>query len=184
MDLSDLKDCVERHHSESYVWALCCCSHNPTEAEEVLQIVYVKLLDGRARFRGESSFRTWLFSVIRKTAQEERRRALLRSMALLRLAAVTSAARTSHPDDTVYRSETGALFRKALSSLARRQREVIELVFYHELTLAEAAAVMGVSIGAARRHYDRAKKQFRRILEDLNCHDVEWRREDSARVIP
>lgn len=187
MNLSELKSSLEQHHNASYGWALCCCGHNPTEAEDVLQIVYVKLLEGKARFRSESSFKTWLFSVIRKTAQEERRRGLLRSLGLLRMAATTSvthATRTAHPDDRVYRSETGRLLRRALDVLPRRQCEVLELVFYHDLTLAEAASVMTVSIGSARRHYDRGKKRLRQALEDLNCYDVEWRRKDSARVVP
>ena len=36
------------------------------EAEEVLQTVYLKIFEGNARFRGESSLKTWLFAVIRK----------------------------------------------------------------------------------------------------------------------
>lgn len=184
MESSELTACLEEHYSASYGWALSCCRHNRVEAEEVLQIVYVKLLEGKARFRGKSSFRTWLFSVIRKTAQEERRRALVRSFASLRLAAVRQARTVSNPDDSVYYSETSKLFRKALAALPRRQREVLQLVFYHDLTLAEAASVMGVSLGAARKHYDRGKTRLREALEELNPNEVQWRREDSARVVP
>src|SRR5687767_2175214 len=69
---------LEKHHREGYVWALNCCRQNHATAEEVLQKVYVKILAGRARFRGEASFKTWFLTLIRNTAvdhwREENRR--------------------------------------------------------------------------------------------------------------
>src|SRR5215471_17835489 len=82
MEIAELKAELERLHSASFGWALSCCRRDRTEAEEVLQTVYLKILEGKARFRGEASLKTWLFAVIRKTAATEYRRRLLRSLRL------------------------------------------------------------------------------------------------------
>jgi RNA polymerase sigma-70 factor (ECF subfamily) len=77
---SDLKAELERLHEASFGWALHCCRRNHAQAEEVLQTVYLKILQGKACYRGESSVKTWLFAVIRKTASSERRRHLLHAL--------------------------------------------------------------------------------------------------------
>src|ERR1700680_2159244 len=82
LDDYGLRNALEGHHFESYGWALSCCQRRRDEAENVLQLVYVKILSGKAVFDGKSSFKTWLFAVIRKTAAHEYRMELLRRLRL------------------------------------------------------------------------------------------------------
>ena len=126
MQESGLWEQVEELHQMSYGWALSCCSHNPTEAEDILQTAYLKILDGRARFDGRATLKTWLFSVIRLTAVGERRCSWLRRLRLEgfgreRAAEVAQAPR----GEALEQAERMKLLREALSKLPSRQREVL-----------------------------------------------------------
>ena len=139
-------------HPASFAWALACCGYDRAEAEDVLQTAYLKLIDGRATFDGRSSLRTFLFAVIRNTAADARRRKFL-----VRL---FSPSPSPPPDASADRARIIA----ALQKLSPRQREVLELVFYHDHSVEEAAGVMGVSVGSARQHYDRGKTRLAELL--------------------
>ncbi len=172
MDSFELRANLEKYHSESFGWALSCCARNRAEAEGVLQAVYLKVLEGKARFEGKAAFKTWLFAVIRRTAADERRRHWLRGFGLLKyIDRSESASGIETPDEAVFRSEVQQSFRRALAELPARQREVLHLVFYHDLTLAEAAEVMGVSLGSARTHYDRGKQRLRHLMKGVKSGD-------------
>ncbi len=165
MDESDLRALLERHHDACHGWALHCCARRPADAEEVLQDAYLKVLGGRAVFEGRSTFQTWIFGVIRRTAAEHRRRGWRRLTGVaryLRLAPPEPAAPA--PDIFVRRGRLQQAFQEALSSLPERQREVLHLVFYQDMTVQEAADVMGITVGSARQHYDRGKRKLREQL--------------------
>jgi RNA polymerase sigma-70 factor (ECF subfamily) len=186
MDDSELRAELERHHCESYGWALGCCSRDPVEAESVLQAVYLKVLEGKARFDGKAAFKTWLFAVIRKTAADERRKNFLRRFHLSqRELPELVAAQAESLDETIYRSEVRLAFRRALADLPKRQREVLQLVFYHDLSVAEAAGVMGVSLGSARTHYERGKKRLRQLMEAMKvCDESRAGRKNNPGTVP
>ncbi len=148
-------------HEASFGWARSCCDGDPDDAADVLQSAYVKVLSGDARFGGRSTFKTWLFGVIRLTALEARRRGA-RDFSLA--ARHEPATDPRPPDASLLEEEERRSLRRALALLPQRQQEVLQLVFYHELSIAEAAQVMEVSVGSARTHYERGKKRMRQLL--------------------
>jgi RNA polymerase sigma-70 factor (ECF subfamily) len=175
---------LEACHTSAYLWALACANRDPVEAEEVLQTVYVKVLEGKARFRGESSFRTWLFALIRLTAADRRRRHVLGRLFAARLAERHVDPAPEAPEERVFRAQTREAFLRALGVLPRRQREALELVFYHDMSVEEAAAVMRVTVGAARQHYERGKRRLRQVLEDVEVQYVSgWRTREDPRGV-
>ena len=147
-------------HEAGFAWALGCCRGDREEAEDVLQEAYLKILDGRARFAGASAFKTFLFGVIRRTSFEHRRRSWLRG---LRLASWSRSA-VAAPAAPAGIEESHSRLTETLEKLAARQREVLDLVFGHDMTIAEAAQALGISVGSARVHYERGKKNLRRTL--------------------
>ena len=155
---------LEALHASSYGWALACCGRNRDDASDALQETYAKVLSGRAVFGAQSSFKTWLFGVIRLTALEQRRKRLFRPHFVLVREGEAEADAPAPSGPRVDRQTAEALAR-ALRRLPARQREVLHLVFYEELSIAEAAAVMGVALGTARLHYERGKASLLAILK-------------------
>ncbi len=164
---ADLTAELEQLHAAAFGWALSCCGWNRSAAEDVLQASYLKLFDGRARFDGRSSFRTFVFGVIARTAREARRRAALRRWLPLASLVLGTEPMDGRPDPAtaLARADETARLARALGRLSARQREVLHLVFYEDLTIAEAAAVVGVSLGTARTHYERGKAALKKLLE-------------------
>jgi RNA polymerase sigma-70 factor, ECF subfamily len=156
---------LERLHEESYGWALSCTSGDTARAEDVLQTTYVRVISGRAVYGERSSFRTWLFGVIRRVALEEGRRVRVERMrtVLLEDPMVQDVAdERTRPDEV----ESAYALGRALEQLPERQREVLHLVFYQDMSISDAANVMEISVGSARTHYERGKARLRAVLTE------------------
>jgi RNA polymerase sigma factor (sigma-70 family) len=160
MHEGNIKIQLEHHHKECYGWALHCCNQDKEMAYDVVQASYLKMLERQNTFRRKSAFQTWAFSVIRNTAFDALRKRKRETMFF------QSVENGSLPD-TGYDAEVEnefdnklekLFFAKALGQLSERQRQIMQLVFYHDLSLNESAAVLRISSGSVRKHYDRAKK--------------------------
>ena len=158
---ADLEATLAALHEASFGWARSCCNGDADEGADVLQTCYTKLVTGQAVYSGRSSFRTWLFGVIRFTALEVRRK---RARDLVIPGWLDAPESPTHGEALLIEAEETEELRRALDHLPDRQREVMHLVFYQGLSVAEAADVMELSIGSARVHYDRAKKRLRTLL--------------------
>ena len=164
MTHADLAAQLEGLHPQCVRWALACCG-NREDAEDVLHDTYVGVLDNRLRFNGASSFRTWIFGVIRHKARALARRERLRAwLGIVNAARVDGPAAEPLPDADAIAADRRVRTRRALDALPARQREVLLLVFYHDLTVEQAAEVMRVSVGSARTHYARGKARMAVLL--------------------
>jgi RNA polymerase sigma-70 factor (ECF subfamily) len=161
---------LARAHRQAFAWAVRCCQGDKGEAEDVLHTAYCKVLDGKAQWKRESSFSTWLFGVIRRTAQEQARWRWLSVARLERWWHDAAQDGKWQDGETAQGTDAGdervAGLTAALPQLSPRQQEVLHLVFYQELTIQEAADVLGLPVGTARTHYERGKARLRRLLLD------------------
>lgn len=153
------RSALEAIHGQVFGWALSRCDFDHATAEDLMQQAYVELLSGNARFDNKSSLKTFVFSVVQNLANSRFRRLATRLRLVRQYLPAEEATTDIEPvaDSGVWR---------AVRALPARQRDIIELVFCRELTVEEAARVMGVSTGTGRVHYDRAKKALRARLVD------------------
>ena len=170
-----LLDILKGQHDDNYGWALACCAWQRSQAEDVLQEAYLRVLDGRARYSGRSAERTWFFGVIKRVAAEQRRGSTRRFILNLRLAREEQpdpGAAANDVDHSLYRDQSARQLQRCLMQLAQRQREVLHLVFYGEMTIEDAALTLGVSLGSARTHYQRGKERLAQLLAKENEHEA------------
>ena len=147
---------LEAIHSQVFGWALSRSNFQQAIAEDLVQQAYVELLTGKARFDGESSLKTFMFSVVQNLARNRYRRIASR-MRLLKTAGEEFGTVVVQP---VEPGESSGVW-EAVRELPRRLRDVVELMFCRDMTIEEASRVMGVSTGTGRVHYDRAKKALK-----------------------
>ena len=155
------RSALEAIHGQVFGWALSRCDYDRAAAEDLMQQTYVELLSGRARFGGRSSLKTFVFSVVQNLARSRYRRMATR----LRL--IRAHAAEQQEVGALAEPDNNSDVWSAVKELPARQRDVIELVFCRELTIEQASAVMGVTVGTGRVHYDRAKKTLRSRLHNL-----------------
>lgn len=162
------RQALEALHGQLYGWALSRCNYDDDTAGDLMQQAYVEILSGRARFERKSTLKTFVFGIVQNLARGRFRRRANR----LRLldAYAEEQQLLPHHDDERDEASSRAVWR-AVAALPQRQRDITELVFVRDLTIEEAARIMGVSLGTARVHYERAKKSLAGRLAALELQE-------------
>ena len=132
-------------------------------AEEVVQDTFVRAFASLESFRGDSSLRTWLFTIARRLVVD-RRRAFRRRREVGDLDEVDAATEYTALDGLIA-SEAKRKVWGAVGKLSPTQREVFLLRVNEGLSYKEIAEVAGTTEGAARVHYHNA---LRTVKENLN----------------
>ena len=164
MDSDQIRSELERLHAPAFGWAMVCCRRDRDLAIETLQQTYCRILSRKTTFRGQSEFSTWLFGVIKMIALEQSRVRQSRPLACKRTEPLVDTSSRGSIQATMEQEELADELNAALEKLSNRQREVLHLTFYQELTIEQAAKCMGISVGSARQHYQRGKIRLKKML--------------------
>jgi RNA polymerase sigma-70 factor (ECF subfamily) len=139
--------------SQPEVWRLCAHLVDHGSADDLTQDVYVRALPALARFRGDSSARTWLLSIAHRTCADalrrrSRRRAILGRMSI-------------RPSDLVVADPAGDLdLTLLLGMLDTDRRAAFVLTQVLGLGYREAAEVCDVPVGTIRSRVARARAEL------------------------
>ena len=161
------------HHEQLIQWALRCTRGDRPLSEELVSDLYVMMLQGKANHVAPDKRHVWAMSVLTRLAQTCLRTHLRRLTLWVKWGEVEQRCTRSAEDPSViyehaleHRAAEASIL-DAIESLPQRQREIIILVFYHELTISDAADVLSISVGSARTHYTRAKRALAKQLTQV-----------------
>lgn len=154
MNQSQLETLLRQHHREAYLWARQCCGFDGEMAQDVVQVVFLKVLEGKAKLNDDRNAKSWLFSIIRFTAIDELRKSG-------KWSSIENEPEMVFEDTEIDETNYEALVKR----LPRMQQEVMLMVFYHDMTLEQTAEVLQLHIGTVRTHYERGKKRLKEWIE-------------------
>ena len=153
---------VQRHATALARFAVS--SGERSEVDELVQDTFVRAVASIDSFRGESSFRTWLFTIERRLLIDRRRMEKRRRD---RTEIQEDDAATEYDAlDTVVADETQQRLQRAVERLSPTQREVFALRVAEGLSYKEIADAVGTTEGAARVHYHNAMRAVKEFLDE------------------
>lgn len=142
---------------------------NASDAEEIVQEAFLRTWlkapewEAREARPGRARFSTWFYRVLVNLCIDRRRR--------LRPVPLEAAADVADPDpgafERLVRDESAARVAAAIAGLPERQRAALALSYFEEMSNAEAALVLAVSVGALESLLVRARRNLRDALAGL-----------------
>ena len=153
---------VERHAAALSRFAASMGGVTGSDVDELVQDTFVRAFNSLQSFRGESSLRTWLFTIERRLMLD-RRRAERRRPEKMPVAEADAASEYTALDGIVA-DEMQERVRVAVDQLTALQREVFTLRVTEGLSYKEIADIVGSTEGAARVHYHHAMRAVKEYL--------------------
>jgi len=139
------------------------------EAADLTQETFYQACLSLFRFRGESSLKTWLFSIarnvyLRSVREKGKRRAVIREGPLSEN--LPAPGPPDPPAEALLKREERERIRKGLTRLPEKDRTIIILKEFEELSYQEVAGIFGQTANWARVSFFRAKKRLGEICRE------------------
>ncbi len=159
---------MRRHMREAYGFCLRL-SGSPAEAEDISQEGFVTAYRALHSFRGESTFRSWLFRILINRWRDRRRSRRREEVRMEEVRAdverrqeVEGAGGAGEIDA----GELGNVVKSRMEQLPDRQREVLVLHVYHGLSHVEIGDVLGCSYDDVKMNLSLARKRMKELLKE------------------
>ena len=141
-------------------------SGNHAAAMDLTQDVFVKLFSRLPRFRGDSSFETWLYRLVVNTCLDQKRK-LRRIVPLIGEAILRRFHVNERVTGDLIRSETRRSVQAAVARLSPDLRMAVVLRYTQGLSYEEMADAMNCSPGTVASRLNRAHRQLARRLSHV-----------------
>jgi RNA polymerase sigma-70 factor (ECF subfamily) len=165
---------VERYHSRIYSLTYNMTS-NREDAEDLTQDVFVKAFEALPRFKGKSSFYTWLYRIgVNKTINYRKKRNRKRALSLDSFDQEIKMDDDYHdltakgsPLRNISLSELQIKLNEALQALSEKHRTVVVMHDMQGIPHDEIAKVVGASVGTVRSRLFYARRQMQNELSEF-----------------
>jgi RNA polymerase sigma-70 factor (ECF subfamily) len=166
-DAGAFDELVARHQAAAYRAALAALRH-AQDAEDAAQDALVRAWKNLGRFRGDSSFRTWLLTIAWNSALGRRRSVLdwFRRRAPLADAHLMAASEAG-PDRSAIDRELKRHVASAIEALTPKLRDALLLAASGEYDYGEIARMLRVPVGTVKWRVSEARKQVKGRLQAL-----------------
>ena len=151
--------------------------HSEQDAWDLAQDSFVKAWKSIGRFRGQSSFYTWIYRIVMNVTIDWLRKKQIKGAGAefddtIQLKEVDPAARTlprwdSSPSAGLERSELRAQIDRAIAQLSPEHRAVILMKEVEDMQYNEIAEALGCSIGTVMSRLFYARKKLQTLLKDV-----------------
>ena len=151
-----------RHHVRVFRFGLRLVRDEQV-AEDLITEVFFDVWRQAGKFKGRSAVSTWLLAITRFKAFSALRRQKHVEFDEEAVNAIEDS--SDDPEVAVQKKDTGDALRKCLTALTAEHREIIDLVYYHEKSVEEAAEIVGIPEATVKTRMFYARKRLSELLK-------------------
>ncbi len=157
---------VRKYMKDAYSFCLRL-TRDASEAEELSQQGFVSAYRALRGFRGESSFKSWLYRIFINLYRDRLRRTR-RAETRLEAVRIREERRREIPveESSVHAAELEEVVKAKVELLPDRQREVLVLHLYQGLAYPEIAAALGCTYDDVKMNLSLARKRLKQELKE------------------
>lgn len=151
-----------RHHVKVFRFVLRLVRNEAT-AEDLISEVFLDVWRQAGKFEGRSAATTWILAIARFKALSALRKRP--EQELDEEAAEAIPDQSDDPETATAKKDKSEALRRCLQGLSAEHREIVDLVYYHEKSVEEVAAIAGIPEATVKTRMFYARKKLSELLK-------------------